>query len=331
MGLGAAVGGLDPAKALLTHLPGTDVWYRTYKLRNDAAFHYWLSPNDCLEFLGGIEPRNCKPQADPLNPRRLGPVSYVELPAALGVSLVTASPSLARGKVEKTNLHSDILNNDRDVWVYTPPAYQPSGPRYPLLVVFDGGAFLDEVPVPVILDTLIAQQRIPPMVAALVGSAAGKRNAELACDKPFTEFLASELVPWMRKKYDATDDPSRTIVGGSSLGGLASAFAGFQHPEVFGNVLSQSGSYWWSTPQELERSWLTRQFAQSPLRPLKFSMSAGLMEVPDQLDTNRHLRDVLIAKGYPVRYAEFNGNHSYVAWRADFAERLLALIGNPAQ
>jgi len=56
-----------------------------------------------------------------------------------------------------------------------------------------------------------------------------------------------------------------------------------------------------------------------------------LMEIPDQLDTNRHLRDVLIAKGYPVYYAEFNGNHSYVAWRADFAARLLALIGNPPQ
>jgi len=178
---------------------------------------------------------------------------------------------------------------------------------------------------------LIAQQRIPPMVAALVGNASGRRNAELACDKPFTEFVAGELVPWMRKKYDATDDPSLTVVGGSSLGGLASAFAGFEYPDVFGNILSQSGSYWWSPPQEIERSWLTRQFAKSPLRALNISMSAGLMEVPDQLDTNRHLRDVLIAKGYTVHYSEFNGNHSYVAWRADFAQRLIALIGNPSR
>ena len=133
----------------------------------------------------------------------------------------------------------------------------------------------------------------------------------------------------MRKNYDATGDPSRTVVAGSSRGGLASACAGFQHPEVFGNVLSQSGSYWWSPPEELERSWLTRQFARSPLRPLKVSMSVGLMEIGDQLDTNRHLRDVLVAKGYEVYYAEFNGNHGYVAWRADFAGRLIVLIGDP--
>jgi enterochelin esterase-like enzyme len=330
-GVGAAVGGLDPAKALLTHLAGTDVWYRTYKLRNDAAFHYWLSPNDCLELLGGTEARNCKPQADPLNPNRLGPVSYIELPAARPkAALVNASLSLARGKVERTRFHSEILHNDRDIWVYTPPGYEPSSSRYPLLVLFDGADYLEEVSTPTILDNLIAQKRIPPMVAILVGNAMGRREAELACDLPFAEFLASEMVPWMRKNYNATADPSLAIVGGSSRGGLAAAFAGFQHPEVFGNVLSQSGSYWWSPPEETERSWLTRQFARSQLRKVKFSISAGLMEIPDQLDTNRHLRDVLVAKGYSVDYAEFNGNHSYVAWRADFAERLIALIGNPS-
>jgi enterochelin esterase family protein len=92
------------------------------------------------------------------------------------------------------------------------------------------------------------------MNAVLVGNAAGRRDDELACDVPFAEFLATELVPWIYKDYAATNDPSRTIVGGSSRGGLAAAFAGFQHPEVFGNVLSQSGSYWWSPPLELERS-----------------------------------------------------------------------------
>jgi enterochelin esterase-like enzyme len=324
-GVAAGIGGSDPAKSLMTHLPRTDLWYRTYKVRNDAAFHYWLSPNDCLENTATLEPRNCKPQPDPLNPRRLGPVSYLELPGSPGGALSIAAPSLPRGKVERTKLHSATLNNDRDVWIYTPYGYEPAGPRYPLLVVFDGGLFVDWVGVPAILDNLIAQKRIPPMVVALVAPV--NRAVELACSKPFTEYLATELVPLMRHNYNATDEPSHTIVAGSSLGGLAAAFAGFQHPEVFGNVLSQSGSYWWSPPEEAEKSWLTRQFAQAPLRPLRISMSAGLMEIPDQLDTNRHLRDVLTAKGYQLSYGEFNGNHSYVSWRADFAGRLLALIG----
>jgi len=177
---------------------------------------------------------------------------------------VNASTSLARGKVERTRFHSEVLANDRDVWVYTPPGYKPGSARLPLLVTFDGPLFLDWMQIPTILDNLIAQRRVPPMVAVLVDAASGKRDSELACDQAFAEFLAKELVPWMRKEHDATPDPALNVVAGSSRGGLAAACAGYQHPEVFGNVLSQSGSYWWSPPEEAERSWLTRQFAFFP-------------------------------------------------------------------
>ena len=266
-----------------------------------------------MEWLITVEPRSSKPQADPLNSRRLGPQSYVELPEA-PASTWTAPP--AQGKVERTRLTSAMLKNEREVWVYTPPGFQASGELYPLLVVMDGEAFTGMVPVPVILDTLIAQKRIPPLVAIMVGDVVEYRGADLACSEPFADFLATELVPWMRKNYHATIDPGRTVIGGSSLGGLAATFAGFQHPEVFGNVLSQSGSNWWKPEQDTEPEWLARQFAAASKREIRVSMSVGLMEVPQQLDTNRHLRDVLMTKGYSVDYAEFNGNHSYLNWRS---------------
>jgi enterochelin esterase family protein len=53
------------------------------------------------------------------------------------------------------------------------------------------------------------------------------------------------------------------------------------------------------------------------------------MEIPEQLDTNRRFRDALTQRGYAVVYPEFNGNHSYVPWRTDFANRLLALGVGP--
>jgi hypothetical protein len=70
------------------------------------------------------------------------------------------------------------------------------GERYPLLVVLDAGAYADYVPVPKILDTLIAEKRIQPIVAVLVGNAA--RAQELTCSPAYADFLATELVPWMR-------------------------------------------------------------------------------------------------------------------------------------
>ncbi len=74
---------------------------------------------------------------------------------------------------------------------------------------------------------------------------AKERNRELPCNPSFVDFLVQELPPWVRERYHVTTDPAKTIVAGQSYGGLAAAYAGFCHSDVFGNALSQSGSFWW--------------------------------------------------------------------------------------
>ena len=51
------------------------------------------------------------------------------------------------------------------------------------------------------------------------------RLRELLLHAPFNEFLTQELVPWARENYHISSDPSKTIVGGSSAGGLAAALS----------------------------------------------------------------------------------------------------------
>jgi enterochelin esterase-like enzyme len=64
-------------------------------------------------------------------------------------------------------------------------------------------------------------------------------------------------------------------------------------------------------------------------------MRAGAVDAPvcgrrkEGAATNRRFRDALTQRGYAVVYSEFNGNHSYVPWRTDFANRLLALGVGP--
>jgi enterochelin esterase family protein len=119
------------------------------------------------------------------------------------------------------------------------------------------------------------------------------------------------------------------------------SYCGLRHPEVFGNVLSQSGSYHWS-PGWLERTaapdtepgWLTRQFVEAPRRAVRFYLEAGRFEDGFPLSLlaeNRRFRDVLRAKGYAVRYTEFNGGHAHVNWRGSFADGLIELAGPPEQ
>ncbi len=103
----------------------------------------------------------------------------------------------------------------------------------------------------------------------------------------------------------------------ASLGGLASTFAAVTYPDVFGKILSQSGSYWWEPDNETEGEWLTRRGAAMSPQPIQFFLEIGRMKPKDeQLGSNRRMRDTLIAKGYSVRYQEFNGNHSYINWRS---------------
>jgi enterochelin esterase family protein len=261
--------------------------------------------------------------------------SVAEGPRAPREEWIAARPGVAKGHVEQTTVASKLLGTTRDVWVYTPPGYDTlarSG-GLPLLLTFDGGEYVRSVPGPTILDNLIAARRIAPMVAVFVASADDQRDAELGANERYVEFLATELVPWIRSKYHITSSPAGNVVAGSSLGGLAAAFVAYKHPELFGNVLSQSGAFMFGAPGESTPERLKRDIEAAPRRDVRFYLEAGIYEVGrtengvDLLTSNRHLRDALRAKGYRVTYDEFAGGHSDLNWRTGYAKGLLALVG----
>lgn len=326
-GVSIAVGGVDPLNSRMTRIDGTNVWYRSYIVRNDGRFTYALSENDPMALFSDPA-RMSNSTADPLNANRLPIIgqTYVSLPDAPIRSWVGQPAPENTGQVE-------MLERDgRSLRVYMPPGYRSTGEEYPLVLTMAGGFYADMVEVTSTLDHLIAEGRIPSVLAVVVSGTLD----ELPCVPEFEQFLADDLMPWMRQTYHATSDPKQTVIAGSSMGGLASACAAVNHPEVFGKVLSQSGSYWWNreygsreegddfTNAEL----LTRQINSMDRVPVDFYIEVGLMEFEGQLDTNRRFRDALLANGYKVDYREFNGNHSYVNWRETFGEGLVSLLRN---
>ncbi|MEO8448986.1 MAG: enterochelin esterase [Gemmatimonadota bacterium] len=330
-------------------LEGTDVWWRTYVIASDARFTYKLAVNADtatfdLKHMDAVMKWFGAAVLDPANRRQFPATdkvpavyrnSVVELPNAPRQPWVAARVSTPHGKVDSLMVKSAILENERAVSVYTPPGYDPKKSPYPLLIVFDRDAYLHLVPTPTILDNLTGAGRIPAQVAVLIGNPGATRNAELPCNRKFADFLATELVPWVKERYNVTDDPAKTTVAGSSYGGLASTCAGLFHPERFRNILSQSGSYWWPDSTSEAHEWVYRQFEKSDKLPLRFYQDVGLMENkptpnngPSMVDANRKLRDLLKSKGYEVHYAEFDGGHEYLNWQGTLADGLLALIGH---
>ena len=342
--IGGPISGDDLSKGQMTHLEGTDVWYKTFLVRNDLRNVYQLSINDSLTPLaeGNWKERTSTFQVDPLNPRVYtypedpddpGPSAYrasiLELPDAPSQQWAEPRAGVARGTVRRERFRSALLENERPVWIYTPPGYSRDHEPYDLLVLFDGWASVGFIPTPVILDNLCAAGLLPPMIAVMPDSISGEvRRRELMLYDPFVEFLAQELLPWVQEHYHVSTDPTRTILSGSSAGGLTAAFAALRHPELFGKVLSQSGAFWVGRNEE-PTEWLARQYALSPKVPVRFYLEIGLQEgAADMLASNRHLRNVLEAKGYDLSYAEFNGGHTYACWRGSLAHGLLVLAGN---
>lgn len=290
---------------------------------------------------------NAAVKPDPWNPRLSLGTSFVELPGALAQPWTKRAEGVAQGRVVEKTLHSDILGEDRKLGVYLPPAFDPAAGPYPFVIVFDGEAGLGPepiLPVPTILDNLLAQGKLPPTLVVLVASQ-HTRDRDLPMSAPFGDFLAKELTPWLRREYRAAADSAKATLAGVSFGGLCAAYGAFHHPDVFGNVLSQSGAFWFSpgalevaTPYGIEAGGLMREVVAAPAKPLRFWMEVGIFEgggAPlagaNQLAQNRHMRDVLIAKGYDVSYHEYAGGHDWASWRGTFAEGLIELAGPPAR
>jgi enterochelin esterase-like enzyme len=345
------IGGRYPLDYVFHQIPLTDVWYLTVRLPTGARFTYGLSENDPLVFSGFQPERYATTQVDPLNPHRWGCEpdatrydcqSMAEIKGAIPQPWTVKNSSVAAGTLEKQRIHSELLNNDHNLSIYLPAAYQANATPYDLVVIFDESAYLTKVPTPVILDNLIAASKIPATVAVLIANPSQDSRAEELTPNPkFADFLAKELIPWIHAHYNVTADPGKTVVAGSSLGGLTAAYAGFKHPEVFTNVLCQSGSFWWAPDHSgaipdgvnTEPGWLAAQFIASSKLPIRFYLDAGSFEFDSNgtgggiLETTRDMRNVLLAKGYEVHYQQFVGGHDYLSWRGTFADGLMDLIG----
>src|SRR2546427_1356068 len=341
----------------MARLLDTDLWYKTFQLQKGARFIYQLATNlpDPKEWRGitrfardlrndPFNPLQFAERSNEFNPYEVTFASAVELPSAEPQSWNVVRPTVPTGRVQRDKFISKLLGNERPIWIYTPHGYSPDKKPYGLLVLTDGGLYVNTARVATTLDNLIAAGVIPPLVAVMVDNP--DRGRELSCNSVYADFLAQEIVPWARANYHATARPEQTIIGGASSGGLEAAFVGLKHAEVFGNVLSQSGSFSWKPDGEKEYEWLNRQFAASPRLPLRFSFEAGLLEGtwwwrslvppspngppvidPTLLAANRNLRDTLLSKGYSVHYTEFNGNHGLLNWRGTLASHLIALVG----
>src|SRR5205814_7725336 len=134
----------------------------------------------------------------------------------------------------------------RRVAVYVPDQYV-SGRVVPFIVGADGpdpGLFTA-------LDNLIAEHRVPCMIAISIGNCGGdaqgsERGLEYdTMSGRYAEFVEKEVLPLVEAKYHVklTRDPDGQATMGGSSGGACALIMAWYHPELYHRVLSYSGTF----------------------------------------------------------------------------------------
>ena len=215
----------------------------------------------------------------------------------------------------------------RHVAVYVPKQYV-AGTAAPFIVGADGPDRL----LFTVLDSLIAQHKVPVMIAISIGNGSGdaqgsERGLEYdTMSGLYAEFVEKEVLPLVEKQYNVklTRDPEgRATMGGSSGGSCAMAMAWY-HTDLYHRVLTYSGTYvnqqWPANPETPHGAWEFHEhiIPNSPVKPLRIWMEVGDRDnlstrdnYHDWVLANENMAKVLAAKGYHYQFVfAVNAGHT---------------------
>jgi enterochelin esterase family protein len=220
----------------------------------------------------------------------------------------------------------------REIQLYLPPRLRRSQ-HYPLLVVHDGPDYLHYSSLKTVLDNLIYRHEVAPLIAALISSS--DRLTEYAADPRHAGFVAEELVPAIEGRLPI--DPRSAAHGlmGASFGAVAALSTAWMHPERFGRLLLQSGSFAFTDigPSRRGEAFdpvveFMNRFRAAPGRPAeKLFLSCGQYE--SLIYENRSLVPLLQETGMTVRWTEARDGHNWENWRDRLREGLSFLFPGP--
>jgi enterochelin esterase-like enzyme len=209
----------------------------------------------------------------------------------------------------------------RSVAVYVPQQYVP-GTVAPLIVGADGPDQL----LFTTLDNLIAQKRVPAMIAVSIANGSGdaqgsQRGLEYdTMSGKYAEFVETEVLPLVEKQYNVklTRDPNARVTTGCSSGAAAAMAMAWYRNDLYHRVLSYSGTFvnqqWPHNPETPGGAWEFHRtlIPKSPAKPIRIWMHVGDRDLynpnvmrddmHDWVVANERMAKVLADKGYKYQF-----------------------------
>jgi len=296
------------------------VWTFTTKPLSPDFYSYTFT----VDGVSQVDPGNAL-----RNPNHIWQSSMLHVP---GGSSPWEEADVPHGVVHHHFYRSQVVGDQRDFFVYTPPGYEPhSHKKYPVLYLLHG--FSDYADgwtavgyANVILDNLIAAGKAKPMLVVMplgygapeilqvgVGSL-DHDTLRLPNYQKFTQALLSEVIPQVERAYNVDKKRDSRAIAGLSMGGTESLLTGLNHLDQFSWVGAFSSG---GLPEDFDHTFPGLDSkANQRLHLLWVACGTG----DSLIKINRQFRDWLKGKGITHADIETPGVHEWQVWRRNLVE-----------
>jgi enterochelin esterase-like enzyme len=227
--------------------------------------------------------------------------------------------------------HKPFTN--QPIWIYTPFNYSKDK-KYPVLYVYDGASTLYTRPLLNVVNNLIQDKKIEPVILVFVGFE--DRWTEYVSESvEWAKLMKDELVPFIEKNFSVADTPEKRGIMGASASGHGAIVTAMQYPDVFGNVASQgggAGGYPGLNPianAALDTYLIKRK--KSPLRKIYTEVGAFDLEFPkDKIvfaDGVYQFNQRMSENGIDYIFNCVNGGHNAAIWNQSLDDILILFFG----
>jgi enterochelin esterase-like enzyme len=300
----------DTTIGAMSRLGSTD-WYRLSTR---------VAPRSRIEYLVVFGESDYR--VDPNNPRRARSrgsydISEFVTPDYVPPAELTGPPVNPGGTTVEATIETRVLGAPRRVVVYLPPGYRDDG-EYPVAVFHSGWGVAREGMAPRVLDWLIDQGKIEPIVGMFLESylPGDPDNHE---GPPLRTFLTEEAPAWLAARYAVSAHADEWAVLAISYGAQDALDAALAPVQAFGRVgLLIPGRR--LTPDDLET--LTEQ---SGCR-LRAAILAGRYDQAN-IATARNAYRALAEAGHAVELIEVPEGHNPTTWRDHLGDVFVSLFG----
>lgn len=242
------------------------------------------------------------------------------------IFLAFLSPGLAsaEGKISDfIRIKSEIMGYDIQYQVYTPENYSEDE-IYPSIYVADGPGYIKQGRMVRVLDRLIAEGKMKPVVAVFVDQrnpddlSINRRNHELLCNVDYANFYIVELIKTIEANYSVSSSREDRVMQGVSFGGFYAACLGLMAPNHFAGISMHSPAN-----TRFMRA-IRDEYENIDVQPIKIFMSVG--NESDNRSAVRSFKSLLEDKGYDLTFIQNDKGHEWSNWRPLMDDALLTFF-----